>query len=208
MPSWRAATRSPATACAGSTTRTCPEATERRHVDIATRVLKELTGGAWPLGWYTGRDSPNTRRLVVEHGGYDYDSDYYGDDLPFWMQVETSGGARVPHLVVPYALDTNDMRFVQTQGFNTGDALLPLPARRLRRALCRRRSRGARPAEDDVDRHALPPARQARAASVRCGVFSTTWRRTSTCGSRAGSTSRGTGEQVASVRSGSRRRLG
>ena len=98
-----------------------PEATERRHVDIATRVLKELTGGAWPLGWYTGRDSPNTRRLVVEHGGYTYDSDYYGDDLPFWTQVETASGATVPHLVVPYALDTNDMRFVQTQGFNTGE---------------------------------------------------------------------------------------
>ena len=98
-----------------------PEATERRHVDIATRVIRELTGGAWPLGWYTGRDSPNTRRLVVEHGGYEYDSDYYGDDLPFWTEVETTAGDTRAHLVVPYALDTNDMRFVQTQGFNTGD---------------------------------------------------------------------------------------
>jgi allantoinase len=83
--------------------------------------MKALTGGQWPLGWYTGRDSPNTRRLVVEHGGYEYDSDYYGDGLPFWMQVERSDGTRVPHLVVPYSLDTNDMRFVQTQGFNTGE---------------------------------------------------------------------------------------
>ena len=98
-----------------------PVATERRHVDIATQVLKELTGGQWPLGWYTGRDSPNTRRLVVEHGGYEYDSDYYGDDLPFWTQVETGNGTVHPHLIVPYSLDTNDMRFVQTQGFNTGD---------------------------------------------------------------------------------------
>ncbi len=102
-----------------------PEATERRHVDEATRLIRELTGGQWPLGWYTGRDSPNTRRLVVEQGGYDYDSDYYGDDLPFWTQVETGGGATHPqsrpHLIVPYSLDTNDMRFVQAQGFNTGE---------------------------------------------------------------------------------------
>jgi peptidoglycan/xylan/chitin deacetylase (PgdA/CDA1 family) len=98
-----------------------PEATERSHIELATRTLKALTGGQWPCGWYTGRDSPNTRRLVVEHGGYEYDSDYYGDDLPFWTEVETSGGTRVPHLVVPYSLDTNDMRFVQAQGFNTGE---------------------------------------------------------------------------------------
>jgi len=98
-----------------------PEATERDQIGVATRLLKELTGGEWPLGWYTGRDSPNTRRLVVDHGGYEYDSDYYGDDLPFWTSVTRTDGARVPHLVVPYSLDTNDMRFVQAQGFNTGD---------------------------------------------------------------------------------------
>ena len=98
-----------------------PEASERRHVAMATRVLEELSGGAWPVGWYTGRDSPNTRRLVVEHGGYEYDSDYYGDDLPFWTSVTRTDGSRVPHLVVPYSLDTNDMRFVQAQGFNTGE---------------------------------------------------------------------------------------
>jgi putative urate catabolism protein len=98
-----------------------PEATERRHVGISTFVLKELTKGTWPQGWYTGRDSPNTRRLVVDQGGYEYDSDYYGDELPFWTQVTKSDGTVVPHLVVPYSLDTNDMRFVQTQGFNTGE---------------------------------------------------------------------------------------
>ncbi len=98
-----------------------PEATERRHVSVATSLLRELTGGAWPLGWYTGRDSPNTRRLVADQGGYEYDSDYYGDDLPFWQQVKKSDGTLAPHLVVPYALDTNDMRFVQAQGFNTGE---------------------------------------------------------------------------------------
>ncbi len=98
-----------------------PEATERRHIGIASTILKDITQGAWPLGWYTGRDSPNTRKLVAEHGGYEYDSDYYGDDLPFWMRIAKSDGTVVPHLVVPYALDTNDMRFVQTQGFNTGE---------------------------------------------------------------------------------------
>ena len=98
-----------------------PEATERRHVGVATHLLKELTGGAWPVGWYTGRDSPNTRRLVADQGGYEYDSDYYGDDLPFWLQVARTDGTLAPHLVVPYSLDTNDMRFVQAQGFNTGE---------------------------------------------------------------------------------------
>ena len=98
-----------------------PEATERRHIGVASHLLKELTGGAWPLGWYTGRDSPNTRRLVVDQGGYEYDSDYYGDDLPFWTPVTKTDGSSVPHLVVPYSLDTNDMRYVEAQGFNTGD---------------------------------------------------------------------------------------
>ncbi len=98
-----------------------PEATEREHVGTATQVLNELTGGQWPRGWYTGRDSPNTRRLVAEHGGYEYDSDYYGDDLPFWLQVQKSDAGLAPHLVLPYSLDTNDMRFVQAQGFNTGE---------------------------------------------------------------------------------------
>ncbi|HEY8025446.1 MAG TPA: allantoinase PuuE [Burkholderiaceae bacterium] len=99
------------------------EATERAHMDEAVQILRDLTGCA-PLGWYTGRDSPNTRRLVVEHGGFVYDSDHYGDDLPFWQQVthtraDGSEGA-TPHLVVPYTLDTNDMRFAATQGFNSG----------------------------------------------------------------------------------------
>jgi len=94
------------------------EATEREHMRIAVEVIKRLTGIA-PLGWYTGRDSPNTRRLVVEHGGFLYDADYYGDDLPFWTVVQTSNGDSVPHLVVPYTLDVNDMRFATPQGFNT-----------------------------------------------------------------------------------------
>jgi allantoinase len=96
------------------------EATERAHMAEAVAILQRLTGAA-PVGWYTGRDSPNTRRLVVEHGGFEYDSDYYGDDLPFWLQVRTSDDALRPHLVVPYTLDCNDMRFALPQGFSHGD---------------------------------------------------------------------------------------
>jgi putative urate catabolism protein len=99
------------------------EATERAHLQEAVAIIKEMTGAA-PLGWYTGRDSPNTRRLVVEHGGFAYDADYYGDDLPFWEQVTiTCADGRPqtkPHLVVPYTLDANDMRFAAMQGFNSG----------------------------------------------------------------------------------------
>ena len=94
------------------------EATERAHLQEAVGVIREITGSA-PLGWYTGRDSPNTRRLLVEHGGFAYDADSYADDLPYWTQVETASG-RVPHLIVPYTLDTNDMRFATAQGFNAG----------------------------------------------------------------------------------------
>jgi peptidoglycan/xylan/chitin deacetylase (PgdA/CDA1 family) len=90
---------------------------------IGVDIIKRLTGAA-PLGWYTGRDSPNTRRLVVEHGGFLYDADSYGDDLPFWSEVETSAGASSPHLVVPYTLDCNDMRFATPQGFNTAEHFL------------------------------------------------------------------------------------
>jgi allantoinase len=94
------------------------EAVEREHLERAIAIQRALTGAA-PLGWYTGRDSPNTRRLVVEHGGFEYDSDYYGDELPFWTRVTLSDGSVKPHLVVPYTLDTNDMRFATPQGFNT-----------------------------------------------------------------------------------------
>jgi len=96
------------------------EITEREHMRSALDIIKQLTG-VMPQGWYTGRDSPNTRRLVVENGNLLYDSDYYGDDLPFWTEVETSDGTAKPHLVVPYTLDTNDMRFATAQGFNSGE---------------------------------------------------------------------------------------
>jgi len=96
------------------------EAQERAHMHKGIEILKKLTGHM-PAGWYTGRDSPNTRRLLVDHGGFEYDSDYYGDDLPFWMRVQRSDGQVVPHLVVPYTLDSNDMRFSLPQGFSQSE---------------------------------------------------------------------------------------
>ena len=96
------------------------ESTERAHLQRGMQIIEQLTGQA-PLGWYTGRDSPNTRRLLADHGGLTYDSDYYGDDLPFWLQVRKTDGALAPHLVLPYTLDCNDMRFALPQGFSHGD---------------------------------------------------------------------------------------
>ncbi len=97
------------------------EAVEREHLHTGTALLRQITGGLWPAGWYTGRDSPATRRLVADHGGFEYDSDYYGDDLPFWLKVKKSDGDLVPQLVVPYTMDCNDMRFGLPQGFSHGD---------------------------------------------------------------------------------------
>ena len=93
------------------------EATEREHMTKGVQIIQALTG-QMPAGWYTGRDSPNTRRLLLDHGGFEYDSDYYGDDLPFWMKVAKTNGETVPHLVVPYSLDVNDMRFALPQGYS------------------------------------------------------------------------------------------
>ncbi len=101
-----------------------PEATEREHMAKGAEIIRKMTGGQWPQGWYTGRDSPNTRRLLADQGGFSYDSDYYGDDLPFWLPTTRSDGTTEPRLVIPYSLDTNDMRCVQVQGFNTGDHFL------------------------------------------------------------------------------------
>lgn len=92
-----------------------PEPVEREHLQRAVEIIRQLTGER-PRGWYTGRTSPNTRRLVVEEGGFLYDADDYSDDLPFWTEV-----AGQPHLVVPYTLDANDMRFATPQGFNSGE---------------------------------------------------------------------------------------
>lgn len=95
------------------------ETTERDHIARAVEIIARLSGSP-PLGWYTGRDSPRTRRLVVEHGGFVYDADSYADDLPYWTEVATRDGKKM-RLVVPYTLDTNDMRFATPQGFNSGE---------------------------------------------------------------------------------------
>jgi len=92
-----------------------PEEMERKHLALAIALHRQATGER-PLGWYLGRCSPNTRRLVAEEGGFLYDADSYADELPYW---ETVAGR--PQLIVPYTLDANDMRFATSQGFNAGD---------------------------------------------------------------------------------------
>lgn len=91
------------------------EAEERDHVRRAVEGIRELTGAA-PVGWFSGRPSINTRRLLVEHGGFLYDRDYLGDELPFWVRY-----GEASHLVVPYSFETNDNRFDQNNGFSTAD---------------------------------------------------------------------------------------
>ena len=93
-----------------------PEDVERQHIREAVRLHRELTG-SHPLGMYQGKPSDNTLRLVMEEGGFVYSSDSYADDLPYW--VPGLGGE--PFLIIPYTLETNDMRFATPQGFNTGD---------------------------------------------------------------------------------------
>jgi len=93
------------------------EKTEREHMKNCISLLTDYLGKR-PLGWYTGRNSPNTRKLVIEEGGFLYDSDSYDDDLPYWIQGKSE---KERHLVIPYTLDVNDMRFATPQGFNSGD---------------------------------------------------------------------------------------
>jgi allantoinase len=88
---------------------------EKKHMKLAIQTHKRIFGER-PNGWYTGRCSPNTRDLVMEDGGFLYDSDSYSDDLPYW---ETRNKKK--QLIIPYTLDNNDMRFTTNQGFNTGD---------------------------------------------------------------------------------------
>jgi putative urate catabolism protein len=89
--------------------------TERQHMKLAIDAITRHTGER-PLGWYTGRCSPNTLDLVVEEGGFLYDADTYADDLPYWVNVNGKN-----HLRIPYTLESNDMRFVAAAGFNSGD---------------------------------------------------------------------------------------
>jgi putative urate catabolism protein len=88
---------------------------EKKHMKLAVQTHKRIFG-VRPNGWYTGRCSPNTRDLVMEEGGFLYDSDSYSDDLPYWESRN-----KKKQLIIPYTLDNNDMRFTTNQGFNTGD---------------------------------------------------------------------------------------
>ena len=91
------------------------EKLEKEHIIMCNQEIKEIFGN-FPIGWYTGRCSPNTRRLVVENTDVIYDSDSYADDLPYWENINNK-----KHLIIPYTLDNNDMRFVTNQGFNSGE---------------------------------------------------------------------------------------
>ncbi len=92
-----------------------PEEIERDHIRRAVEILTRLTGSR-PVGWMTGRPSPNTRRLLVAAGGFLYDRDSLADELPYWLAIEGK-----PHLVIPYSYEANDNRFNQNSGFSTGD---------------------------------------------------------------------------------------
>jgi putative urate catabolism protein len=92
-----------------------PEEIEREHIQKAIAIHTRVTGSP-PLGWYQGRTSPNTLRLALEEGNFLYSADSYADDLPYWVH-----GYGKPHLIIPYTLDNNDMRFATPQGFNCGD---------------------------------------------------------------------------------------
>lgn len=97
-----------------------PSDEESRHIGEAVRLHAEVTG-ARPTGWYTGRSSVNTVRLVAAEGGFDYVSDTYDDELPYWLDHNGHGNPIAPQLIIPYTLDANDMRFATPQGFNSGD---------------------------------------------------------------------------------------
>ena len=95
--------------------RNASEATEREHIRKAVDAIAQASGTR-PRGWYTGRVSLNTRRLVIEEGGFLYDSDSYADELPYWDDRWST-----PQLIVPYTFDANDMRFTMAQGFNSAE---------------------------------------------------------------------------------------
>jgi allantoinase len=116
-----------------------PEATEREHMAVGTEIIRKLTGGQWPQGWYTGRDSPNTRRLLADQGGFSYDSDYYGDDLPFWLPTTKSDGTVEPRLVIPLLAGHQRHALRASTGLQHRRAFPAIPEGQLRRAVRRGR---------------------------------------------------------------------
>jgi allantoinase len=133
------------------------EADERAHLAEAIRIHQEVTGER-PLGWYTGRNSVKTLRIVLDDGGFLYSSDSYADDLPYWIN-----GPRGPHLIIPYTLDANDMRFINAQGFPTGEAFFIY----LRDAFDTRYAEGAQaPKMMSIGLHCRLAGRPGRAAGL------------------------------------------
>jgi allantoinase len=137
---------------------TVPEATERAHIAEAIALHTALTG-ARPLGWYQGRTSPNTARLVAEEGGFLYDADSYADDLPYWDRRH--GAAQ---LIVPYTLDANDMKMVALNGFTEGEQFF----RYLRDSFDQLREEGGRMLS--IGLHGRIAGRPARARALACFV--------------------------------------
>jgi len=136
-----------------------PEAEERAHMAEAIRIHTATTGTR-PLGWYTGRSSANTLKAVLDDGGFLYSSDSYADDLPYWVN-----GPKGPHLIVPYTLDANDMRFINAQGFGGGEEFFA----HLRDAFDLLYAEGAAaPKMMSVGLHCRIVGRPGRAASLAC----------------------------------------
>ena len=139
------------------------EAQERADMEEAIRLHAEVTGER-PRGWYTGRSSANTVRLAAQMG-FDWLSDAYDDDLPYWLDHDGHGNAIAPQLVIPYALDTNDMRFATAQGFNSGDQFFAY----LRDAFDTLHAEGlaGRPAMMNIGLHCRLAGRPGRAAALK-----------------------------------------
>ncbi len=128
---------------------------ELEHMRQAVKVIEQTAGRA-PVGWYTGRFGLHTLEAVIKHGGFLYSSDSYSDDLPYWVKVGTE-----PHLIIPYTLEVNDMKFGVAPGYTAGDGWLQA----MKDSFDMLYAEGAR-AEDDVDRSALPPRRTASRAAT------------------------------------------
>ena len=124
---------------------------ELDHMKKAVKAIAD-TAGKPPVGWYTGRFGMHTLAAVIKHGGFLYSSDSYNDDLPYWVKVEGT-----PHLIIPYTLEVNDMKFGVAPGYTSGDGWLQA----MKDSFDVLYAEGAQKPEDDVDRPALPPGRPA-----------------------------------------------
>ncbi len=136
-----------------------PEAVEAEHIARAIELHAEVTGKR-PLGWYQGRTSPNTARLIAQEGGFVYDADSYADDLPYWDRSHASANGGRAQLIVPYTLDANDMKFVALNGFTEGESFFHY----LRDAFDQLREEGGRMMS--IGLHARIAGRPARARAL------------------------------------------